>query len=525
MNEIITRNFSKAINFVKALDKKKRNRYLLILVGCALTAIILTIVLNHKDYVVLYRDLEIEECADIAKRLDEMSIPSKVVKESTIYVEKKDEPKVKLQLASEGYPKSALNYDIFTKNIDFMTTDYEKTKYSLFQLQERLQAAIKTLDSIKSAIVTITLPEQSLAVLDEDKTEPSASVLIEVLNGVQLSQQQTKGIEQLVAKSVPGLKTDNISIVDQSGTVLNDKSDNTLINTTGRMNAEKEISKLFSDRILSVLSPIYGKKNISVGVNVVLDYTKRITEKTEYTPSKGNAGVISRYDKTYEGAAGGAANAGVPGTEPNTEVPGYETAAGNQGNNTISDKVSVDYVISQLKEQIQKEGAEIKDTTISILINKENMSNNEVTKITEIVANTAGVNVDKVAFHNMEFSADKSSDGVKTPIEPPFSFRNVFSLKNLGWFILAILLLAILTLLLVRYYKKIKRLKQRRLLLNEQMFGKGQDMQEAIKENNIDLKITETKEQQLAKELREFSLKSPQITAKLLRTLLKGDSK
>jgi hypothetical protein len=36
-------------------------------------------------------------------------------------------------------------------------------------------------------------------------------------------------------------------------------------------------------------------------------------------------------------------------------------------------------------------------------------------------------------------------------------------------------------------------------------------------------KITETKEQQLTREIREFSLKTPQITAQLIKTLLKGE--
>ena len=81
---------------------------------------------------------------------------------------------------------------MFTENIDFMTTDYEKRKYEIFQLQERLQGSIETIGGVESAIVTINVPEEKNFAWETDKKESSASVKINLKNGYSLSPSQAR---------------------------------------------------------------------------------------------------------------------------------------------------------------------------------------------------------------------------------------------------------------------------------------------------------------------------------------------
>jgi len=512
MNQKVTEYFSKIVDYIKNLEKRKRNTYIVLLALIVAVTVITAILLNIKHYVVLYRNLDTEECYKIVKRLEEMSVPYKVEKDSTIYVDEKDEPRVKMQLASEGYPKSALNYDIFTENIDFMTTDYEKTKYNLFLLQERLQATIKTLDDIEDAIVSITLPDNSYAVLEEDKVPPSASVVLKLKNNVELSTRQIKGIEQLVAKSVPGLSEKDVSIVDQTGAVINDFSeDGTSISTSNKIKAENEMANIITSRIISVLAPIYGREKLSVGVNVVLDFSKKATEKTEYIPGKDNTGVIDEYEEVYEGPGSGANNGGVPGTEPNTEIPGYQTPDGSEENGNVKKQVKVDYLVSLIKEQVQKEGGEIKDLTVSVLIDKKDMTEEEASKVAAIVANTSGISAEKVALFSTEFKKD---DGPA----PQEETSSVFT----GWLAPQYLLiylacaLALTVFVIARMIVKTRKNKKRELL--EQMIGE-ESLAKAVEQQE---KLNEDK-QNYIKDIREFSSKNPQITAMLIRSMLKGE--
>jgi len=530
VSESIKGNFTKAVKYVKNLEKKQRNISLLIVGVCLITAVLSVILLNKKEYVLLYRGLDIVECAEISSRLDELGIAHKVQNESAIFVEESSEPSVKLQLASEGFPKSTLNYDVFTQNIDFMTSDYEKTQYSLFQLQDRLQAAIETLDVINKAIVTITLPRDSISVLDADKVEPSASVLLETQDGVVLKAQQIKGIEQLVAKSVRGLSPENISIIDQTGAVLNDNSDEDAASTAEMISMEKQIADIYSDRIRSVLSPIYGDSNISVGVNVVLDYTKKTIQTTDYTPSDANAGVIDSFEQTYTGPITDGVNGGVPGTESNSEIVTYETRNDNEeGDGVISNQVSVKYLVDQVIEQVQKDKAEVKDVTVSVLINHNDIPEETITKLTDVVANATGIGAEKVALYNMEFTdknsrQDDSPDTTDLPNDDEQDLpdeEGLLSLKNLpilaGAALVSVVLIAGILIILGKRKKKQKIAATR---AEESMADIAAKLQA-----EVDLsKISESREQQLTREIKEFSTKSPQITAMLIRTLLKGES-
>ncbi|MDF2566611.1 MAG: fliF [Oscillospiraceae bacterium] len=516
MNEKVTVYLAKILEYIKKLDKKKKILYIAILCAILAVTILTVVLLNVKNYVVLYRGLDTKECAEIVDKLDELKIPSKVENENTIYVDKKSEPTAKLQLASEGYPKSALNYDIFTNNIDFMTTDYEKTKYNLFQLQERLQASIKTLDNVNDAIVNITMPDNSLAVLEEDKVKASAAVILNLNKGVTLSEKQIKGVEMLVARSVPGLSEEEVTISDQTMAVINDKSEDateTISNTKTKL--ENELSNTISAKISKMLEPLYGQGKISVGVNAVLDLNKKVSEKIEYTPSKDNTGVIKKYEQTYEGSGNGTGAGAVPGTETNTEVPGYQTQTQETTSGSVKNQVSVDYSVSQLTEQIQKDGAEIKDITVSVLIDKEIMPAEEMDKITGIVANVAGVDKKKVELYNTSFnnSADE-------PTQPAIS-DGIFSAKYLPIYliVLALIVVGLLVFFVLKKRKEKKKEKQELLVQQELLIEEPQEKEFEL----ADIEITESKEKQLAREIKEFSLKSPEITANLLRTLLKGD--
>ncbi len=516
-------SFKNIKDHIKNLDKKKRNIYIILLCGCILVAVVTVLLLNHKEYVLLYQKLDAKECYEIVTKLDEMGMGYKVENGTDIYVEKKDEPKLKMQLAAEGHPKSALNNNIFTDNIDFMSTDFEKVQYKLFQLQEWLQASIKTLDNVNDAIVTLAIPDNSLVVLKEDRVPPTASVLLVLEKDVTLSKKQVKGIEQLVSKAVPGLTEKNVSIVDQTGAVINGQTEDTeLASATGKIQAENDVSEIISSRISSLLEPIYGKGNISVAVNVILDYNKKITEKTEYTPASGNAGVINHYESEYEGSGGAGAAGGVPGMDSNAEIPGYETPAAGGTDNTAKNRVSVDYVVSQIIEKIQKDGAEIKDTTVAVLINKAEMSQEEADKITGIVANTAGIDKGKVELFPIEFAASNVKTNNPGIIPKPPVPVDYLSLPYLIFYGAAALVLIILIIIIMIIAGR----KRKKALANKIKVDKTKAEQTEQEERESILEITsanETKEQQLTRELKEFSISAPQITASLLRTLLKGD--
>ncbi|MDP4163989.1 MAG: flagellar M-ring protein FliF, partial [Bacillota bacterium] len=67
-------------------------------------AIVASVLLNNKPYDVLYRGLSSSEGAEILTKLEGMSVDAKVESDGTIRVPSDKVAKLKMQLASEGYP-------------------------------------------------------------------------------------------------------------------------------------------------------------------------------------------------------------------------------------------------------------------------------------------------------------------------------------------------------------------------------------------------------------------------------------
>ncbi|MGI5891302.1 MAG: flagellar basal-body MS-ring/collar protein FliF [Bacillota bacterium] len=502
------------LEYTRKLNGRKKILVISVVAGIFVLVIVMALILNNPRYEILYSGLSADEAAKIVVRLNEMGVDSKLESNGTILVPKEQEAQLKMTLSAEGYPQSTLNYDIFSNNSSYMTTDYEKKKYLLFQLQNRLQDAIKTIDVVDNAIVTISLPEEDSFVLKEDQVPATASVVLELAGNVQLNNKQIKGIGELVAKSVPGLESENVAIVDSSGNILNNQySDGSEGITYTKLDLEKNISQVLENKINQLLQPIFGANAVRVSVNATVDINKSHSEQTTYTPIVDNSGIITQQE-LYQDSVDGQSNVGgVPGTGSNTGVAVYPQAGNTTGTGTGTSSSSTNYLVNQLKQQVERNGYEITDISAAVLINTDSLSRDQVNTYKEMVAFASGTSVDKVVIANAKFMSGN------TPIESEELLFNLTrtQLILIGASALFLILLLVSFMLIKRKRKKIKAKK------SEDEFDQAFWSEEAEKGFPGEIILNETREQGLKKQIQEFSVSNPDIVAQLLRTWLKED--
>ena len=173
---------------------------------------------HRVDYVTLYSGLEADEAGTIIEKLKSGKVPYKISEEGKVISVPSDEAdEVRLQLAREGIPKSGVGYEIFDKKTWGMTDFVEKINYKR-ALEGELVRTIGELKEIESVRVHLVLPEEKL--FKEDKIEPSASVMLKLKPGYKLSSSQALGIAKLIAHSIEGLSTANVTIIDFNGDIL-----------------------------------------------------------------------------------------------------------------------------------------------------------------------------------------------------------------------------------------------------------------------------------------------------------------
>jgi len=466
-----------------------------------------------------------------------MGIDYKVQNDGSLLVPKESEAEILMTLASEGYPQSSLNYDLFSNSSGFMTTEYEKKQYLIFQLQNRLQDAIKTIQGVDDSIVTISMPEEDSFVLEEDKAAASASVVLDLAPGVDLSAQQINGIETLVSKSVTGLESKNVAIVSTAGNLLNNQYASESEGSYTKLDLEKVINAEIEAKVAKLLSPIFGYESIRIAVNTVVDVNKKVSEQTTYVPAQGTSGLIANQDSSMESIGSGSSSGGVPGTTSNG-VTTYQSPSGSNNTGSSSATSSTNYLNNQIVEQIQRDGYEITDITVAVLINDKELTGAEITNYQQMVAFAAGISPDKVDITNTSFAAAAASTTGEAGPMQLFGI-NIMYLGGAGVVAIALVLFLLLKM-------KKKRKKQHEEPAEEGVFSErtlparkgfkgikqpvpvttGAPVAAIMQEKKPlvdEIVLSETREQSLKKQIKEFASGNPDIVAQLIRTWLKED--
>ena len=134
---------------------------------------------------------------------------------NSIYVPASEVHKLRMQLASKGIPSGeGVGFEVFDRP-NFGISDFVQRTNYVRALQGELARTISQLSGVRSARVLIVMPENRLLFTDV-KAKPTASIFVEG----NVSSEGVNSIRSLVANSVEGLRIDDVSVVDNHGTVL-----------------------------------------------------------------------------------------------------------------------------------------------------------------------------------------------------------------------------------------------------------------------------------------------------------------
>jgi len=497
------------------LEKQRRITYGIIAGVVLLFIIIIVLLLNSTKHTVLYSGLNAQEAGEIFTMLQEQDVDVKTRGTGTILVPEDEAEEIRMQLSAQGYPESGLNYDTFQNSTGFGTTDYEKQKYMQFQLQERLQTSIKSLSNVDDAIVTLNIPESSSFVLKSDKMDATASVIVKMKNGAELTKTQVKGIVGLVAKSVPGLTEDQIHIIDREGNTLNtvDTEGAELAGT--QLELEEEMSAKYKKQIEEMLEPVFGVGKVIAGVRVSLNFDKQTTETTMVEPVEGSTNGIPISVHESEEIATGSDTAGNVGMDANGGAPSYPEITTGAGTYENTER-TVNYEVSKIKDYVQKSEGNIDDISVSIILDSADLQAGADEKVRAIVAGATGIDPDSVIVQTMNFNGTFGND-----IDSIFDAQNDANeyITNQIWLISAIIFGIILLIILVIIILVVRRNK---LKEEQERFEALVDDPTSVFEETPDEELTEfTMKKSDQRRLIEKSIDSnPEFVAQLLRNWL-----
>lgn len=271
------------------------------------------------SYSLLYGGLSDKDRAAVISALGKAGIDYHLDASSgAVLVPQSEVYKARIRLAAQGLPhEQDSGYDLLSKNQGFGTSQFvEQARYN-HMLEEELARSIMSIDAVDKARVHLALPKQSVFVESEKK--PTAAVVLELYAGRRLDPGQVAGIVHLVSSSVPGLQSDEVTVVDQSGRLLTRHDQPAQFGLTARQfTLTQQLEKAYQQRVEDILAPIVGSNGVRAQVVADVDYTQVDKTSENYDGAK----PALRSEQTSEDIKRGGDQGQVPGSLTNQPPQG-----------------------------------------------------------------------------------------------------------------------------------------------------------------------------------------------------------
>ncbi len=306
----------------------KRSLPMIFIVGLVLSAALAWMALATPPQRVLFPQLPDSDKQAVVDALGAAKITSHVDDSGGITVAEDDYHRARILLAGQGLPKAAPGgYAILDQLPMGVSRAVEGER--LRQAREtELAKSIGEIESVADARVHLAMPESSVFV--RDNAQPSASVIVRLEPGRSLTQAQVRSIVNLVASSVPGMKADQVTIIDQMGALLSKPTDGSEGSTLSdeRIDYQRRIEDKYRAQLNTLLTPLLGANNFSAEIQADVDLDQSQATRESYDKQ----GVVRAEQGNWQGNTPGETTpGGIPGALSNTPPAASTLATATPG--------------------------------------------------------------------------------------------------------------------------------------------------------------------------------------------------
>lgn len=452
MNKIFTGIIGQFNEFYKSLGPTKR---LALVASIFIAFIAITSVLfmaSGKDYAPLFTNIPSDQVPVIIEKLNAKSVPYQLVDEGkTIKVPKDYLHATQMQLMSEvGNSKMGnIGLELFDKQEFGINSYAQKINYQR-ALQGELMRAINTLTPVKQSKVILALPAKKTMM--EESSPPSASVVVELHPGKELSQEQVRGIRYLVANAVESMDVERVTVIDDRGKMISRQSDGATGASNELMDLKSKVEKELEGRIESIMSKVVGHGKIVARVDATIN--NKVVTAVEETVDADKTAIRSQTSQEEALDGSRTSPTGVPGSRSN--IPGAEDNNGQVGfkQDVKKELKTINYEVPKTVRNIKEAAGAVEKISVAVLIDgvsttttKEDgttetkwqaRSAEEIAKYESLVKNAIGyvaargdnVKIESIQFQPEDFT---ESEKILTTLEKKKLVQSLFKWGLLGF--------------------------------------------------------------------------------------------
>lgn len=390
---------TEASSWLTRFWQSSQRNVIIITIFATITAAIIVIMLwtSSERFRPLYSKSANFDSSQVLQMLDEESIRYQLSQDDgQILVPEGDVAKIRMILASKGLKEQLPSgFDSLDSSKSLGESQFMENARYRHALEGELARSITTMSAVSLARVHLAIPKESLFMRD-DAEQPRASVIVHIINGMDLKPTQVESIINLVSGAVIGLKSEHVRVVDQHGRLLsNDATVGDITVTTGKQSDYKRnLEKTLVAQATDMLTPILGAANFRVQIASDIDFSKvEETEEIYADPVVRKETLLSDMNESSMalGIPGALSNTppvtdGEPQPEPNAKVNRSET--------------SRDYAVSGKVRHTQHQQGVLQNLSVSIVVNdlanpNQTWTPEELTNVENVVRSAIGFNTER----------------------------------------------------------------------------------------------------------------------------------
>ena len=280
-------------------------------------------------------------------------------------------------LAGQNIPRSSNlgSLDSLLEQGSMTTSRFMEQVSYRAAMEKELGKSVSEIGTIKAARVHLAEPQQSVFV--RNQTPAKASVVVVPHPGSIVTRNQIQAIIHLVSSSIPYLPAENVTVVDNTGSLLTSSDGEAAMTLTSAQTEHKRsVERGYQSRIEQILGPIVGLGNVRSEVDVTVNFTE--VETTSEAYDRGGSGPKTRSESLDFERDGSMEAGGLPGSFSNTPPddpsfvadPGLGTTnAGQSVSNSASSAIrnyELDREIRYTKQQV----GQIERLSVAVVINE-----------------------------------------------------------------------------------------------------------------------------------------------------------
>lgn len=334
-------------------------------IAAVVAALFFTLIvrMGGEEKSLLFADVDMREASQMTAKLEAANIPYEVRGDgSSIFVARSKVAEARMMLSADGLPsRGSIGYEIFDQPDALGQTQFQQNINRLRALEGELARTIASLDGIASARVHLVLPERQL--FQRETEQASASIVLHLRRDA-LTPDQVRAIRNLVASATPGLTSNRVTILDETGRLLAAASTPDGAAADGVQAEQAAMEERVRQTVTDIVEGVVGPGNARVQVTAEMDFN-RVSETSERFDPEGR---VVRSTQTTEGNSQSSQRAQSSTTGNN--VPDANSGQGANGpqNSDASSSETVNYELSRTTRTEVSEGGRLKRLSVAVAV-------------------------------------------------------------------------------------------------------------------------------------------------------------